>query len=265
MGIKKSSGKYILCLNPDVILDKDYITNIVKILEKNDNVGAATGKLLKYKFDNSEIKKTNIIDSLGIKIFRNHRFIEFGGGEKDNKQDNSNQEVFGVSGAAPIFQRSALEDAKFFMKNSDNIQYFDENLIAYKEDIDLSWRLRHAGWKCLLIPSALAFHDRWETGSEENNKDMISKRRKRSKIINYYSYRNHLLVNLENEFLSNIIICLPNILWYESKKFAYLLLFERETLMGFLDFVKFLPLTLKKRRGILTKSKIKPSDIRRWF
>ena len=264
LAIARSSGQYVLCLNPDIILAKDYIQLIVSALAKNQRVGSATGKILKYKVEAGQIKKTQIIDTLGLKILKNHRVVELGNNRKDQDRYNENREVFGVSGAAPIIRRSALEDIKH---STNDGQYFDQDFHSYKEDIDLAWRLQHANWQCLLVPQARAWHDRWETGSDQTdqNQEVIAKRQKKSARVNYYSYRNHLLVNLKNEFLINWLIYLPYIIWYELKKLVYLLLFERYTLKGLLDVIKFLPLTLKKRRDIFKKSKIKPSTIRRWF
>jgi len=265
LGIARSNSKYILCLNPDIILNKNYIQTAVTALEKNKPVGAVTGKILKYKLDNNQAVKTKIIDTLGLTILKSHRVVEKGANQEDRGQHHKTTKIFGVSGAAPVLRRQALESIQSGTGN--NIQYFDQSFHSYKEDVDLSWRLQHAGWQCLLVPSALAWHDRWETGSNQTDRDqeVITKRKRKSARVNYYSYRNHWLVNLKNEFLVNWLICSPYIVWYELKKLVYLIIFERHTLKGLLDIIKSLPLTLKKRRDIFKKSKIKPSAIRRWF
>ncbi|MFH2105585.1 MAG: glycosyltransferase family 2 protein [Parcubacteria group bacterium] len=259
IGIAKATGEYILCLNPDVFLAEDYIKNIVSLLEKNKQVGATQGKIFKCRFD-GQPEKTDTIDSLGTKILPNHQYVELGG-ERAAAKYQTATEVFGVSGAAPIFRRAALEKIK------KGQQYFDELFHSYKEDIDLSWRLRHAGWQCWLVPNAIAWHDRWETGSTESDRheEVVQRRRQKSSHINFYSYRNHFLVNLKNEFWLNLIIYAPYIAWYEIKKFFYLFLFERSTLRGLGAALKLLPLTLRQRHDILRGSKIKPSDVRRWF
>lgn len=259
IGITNATGQYILCLNPDVFLAKDYIKNIVSALEKNSQIGAAQGQILKCRFDD-QLEKTNKIDSLGTKILPNHQYVELGG-EKAAEKYQQTTEIFGVTGAAPIFRRTALEQ----IKNND--QYFDETFHTYKDDVDISWRLRHAGWQCWLVPSATAWHDRWETGSTSHDRqeEVVQRRRQKNSRVNYFSYRNHWLVNLKNEFGLNLFIYSPYIIWYEIKKIFYLLLFERGTLPALGDFLKLLPLTLRQRRDILRRSKIKSSDVRRWF
>lgn len=54
-----------------------------------------------------------------------------------------------VSGAAVVLRRTALAQ----------IGGFDARLFLYGEDVDLSWRLRAAGWKLRYVPEALAVHD----------------------------------------------------------------------------------------------------------
>lgn len=267
IGIQNSSGEYILCLNPDIILDKDYIKNIIVLFQKNLKIGAATGKLLKFKFHDNTIEKTNIIDSCGFKIFKSRRVNERGGGEMESQISNlksqmydKSEQIFGASGAAIMLKKEIIEKIKF------RGQYFDEDFFAYKEDVDLAFRLLHAGYESWFVPKAIAWHHRWETGTRtsEKSKDIIKKRQKRSKFVNYLSYRNHLYFLLKNEFFVNLLIYSPWILIYELKKLIFGLFFEKEIFRGLRDFAKNLSLTITKRRDILSKSVIKPKDIRKW-
>ena len=51
-------------------------------MDKNPNVGSLSSKILKFSLEGNvglkTVKKTDIIDSLGLKIFKSHRFIELG-------------------------------------------------------------------------------------------------------------------------------------------------------------------------------------------
>src|SRR3989338_5970990 len=49
LGIKNSSGEFIQLVNPDLILEPDYIEKMLKAFD-NPRVAAATGKLLPYDF-----------------------------------------------------------------------------------------------------------------------------------------------------------------------------------------------------------------------
>ena len=63
-------------------------------------------------------------------------------------------EVFGVSGAAAVYRRAFLDDARVFG------QAFDEAFFAYREDADLAWRGRLFGWKAIRASAATAWHVR---------------------------------------------------------------------------------------------------------
>lgn len=262
VGIKYSNGKYICFLNPDVILEKDYIKNAVEFFKDNDEVGSVSGKIFKYRFHSNSIKKTNIIDTKGLKLKKNHQVVEIDANKKDSFFKKNKREIFGVSAAAGIYIRDALNDIKAVSLNNN---YFDDIFFIYKEDVDLAFRLRHAGWKSYYLGDAVAYHDRWETGSSKKMLNIFRKRKEKNPKVNYFSYRNHLLMVLKNQYLSNLILYLPFIACYEIKKIIYFVLFEQKTLLGLFSFIKLIPLTLRKRNAILSKSKLKPSDLRRWF
>ncbi|MFC1613540.1 glycosyltransferase [Patescibacteria group bacterium] len=57
-------------------------------------------------------QECKIIDSVGLKIFKSNRVIEIGQGEQDNGQYDEVKEVFGVSGALPLYRKDALEDVR---------------------------------------------------------------------------------------------------------------------------------------------------------
>ncbi len=258
IGYKKSKGDFILVINPDVVLATDFIDKLLRAIQKDKTIGAISGKVLRWDFKSRN--KTNIIDTTGLKIFKNHRVIERGGGmTKDHY--NKSEEVFGLSGAVTLFRREALADVTY--KN----EVWDKIFMNYKEDIDLCFRLRIRGWKIIYIPEAISWHDRLETGSNEQEtfSKSISKRKKKSWAVNYYSYRNHLLLMAKDEFCINLLLYSPWILWYELKKFLYLLIFDRKTLKGAYDFIRKTPLTLSSRYDILKRRKIKARDIRKWI
>jgi len=173
LGIFASRGEYILCLNFDCYLEQDFLKEIAKIFSDKPEVGAVSGKLKKLV----NHTKTDFIDTAGISF---HRCFPADRGEwaSDRLCWNKSGFIFGPSGAAACYRRSALEDARF--KN----EYFDEDMFIYCEDIDLAWRLNLRGWKCWYTSSAIAYHERGST-----RKDSAWERR------NYFvtGFRNRLL------------------------------------------------------------------------
>jgi len=252
-GIHWTKSEYVLCLNQDIFLEQDFLKKAIDFLDTHPNVGSISGKLLRWNFKNKT--RTNLIDTIGLKIFKNHRVIDEKQGVRDNEEFNAPREIFGPSGAAPIYRRTALENIKL------NNEYFDEDFFIYKEDVDLAYRLRIGGWKSFNVPQAIGYHDR----SITKKGNVIANRTLKSQFANYYSYRNHLFVLAKNEYLINLIIYFPYIFWYEFKKFIYLLLFERKTLVRGLDFFKKLCKMFSKRKIIRQNRKISAKELRKWI
>jgi len=267
---KKEKVEFILIINPDIILAPNFLEELILEAEKRPEGGSFGGKLLKITIPPPSLRgkgsmpESKIIDSLGLKIFKNRRVIELGGGEKNNRRDENIVEVFGISGALTLYRSNALEDVKLSLNNSS--EYFDEDFFTYKEDIDLAWRLRLFGWKAIYVPRAIAFHHRLAPSKEKIRvNETIKLRKERPRTINYFSYKNHLLMLFKNEYLSNFLIHFPHIFWYELKKFIYLLFFEPKTLKALGEFFIQLPRIWQKRKIIMKRAKVGPKEIRKWF
>jgi GT2 family glycosyltransferase len=254
---------YIMCLNQDVILDKEYLNEAVKFLDKNKKVASITGKLLKWDFTNGE--KTNTIDSLGLELHKNYRVIDRLEGKADDGNHQVNEQVFGVSGAVPIYRRSSLEKVKIIgSKNRD--EFFDEDFFAYKEDVDLAFRLRLAGFKAYYIAKAIAWHDRSVGNSHlQSNWRIASAHRKKNKMVNYLSYRNHLLMLYKNCFRNNLFSNFLTVAWYEARKFVFMILFNRVDNKHVQSYRNLKPLMKNKRKQIKKLITISPEDIRKWY
>mgnify|MGYP005825941715 CR=1 FL=1 len=163
---------------------------------------------------------------------------------------NCQEEVFGVDGAAPLYRRSMLEDIKIFG------QYFDEAFFAHKEDVDLSWRARMFGWKCIYTPYAFAFHQRnFKSG----------KRQGIANEIKLHAVKNRYLLLLKNESAAGWKRDGAQIIYYDLKILAYLILFERSSLKAFKLIRQNWKTIQSWRQEINTRSKISPDEILRWF
>ncbi|MCD4760326.1 hypothetical protein K8R42_00325 [bacterium] len=141
-----------------------------------------------------------------------------------------------------------------------HLEYFDEDFFAYKEDIDLAWRLRLAGWENWLITNTNAYHHR--TVSKGRN---IKESRKYRGLANKMSYRNHLLTIYKNSFYKNLWRDYFQIKWYEFKKIIYFLLFERSTLAGVGEYLKMISKMKKKRKFAMKNRRVEADDIYKWF
>jgi len=180
--IRASTGTRVLCLNPDVVLSPDFVSQLVAAGEAHPEAGSLCGKLLRWD-PASQRHKTNVIDSTGIYFTRSMRHLDRGAEERDSGQYDRAQYVFGASGAAVMFRREFIEAV------SVEGEFFDEEFFAFREDADLAWRAQVMGWKCLHIPAAVAWHVRRVT--PERRRDLPL-------VINWHSVKNRFLMRGKN-------------------------------------------------------------------
>lgn len=188
-GIKIAKGKYILTLNHDVYLTLNYIENIIYVMDKNPNIGSTQG--IYY----SNLQKTKI-DSCGI-------YLNFGYSAKNIKRIPSfNKEIFGTCAAAAIYRKSLLS----------KIGFFDKNFISYYEDVDLSMRIKKAGFKNYFIKSATCVHLRGNSNNFENlNLSFINKYR----LLRKHKFGYKIYIAKTYDFLKFPIYYIKN------RKFAF--------------------------------------------
>ena len=256
-GIKQSRGEYVVLLNPDVVLDKDFIKEINKSFEKNPKIGAIQAKI--YQLNNH--KKTKIIDTVGSIIFKTGEVNDQGQGEKDKGQYNSLKEVFSVNGVAPAYRRTALNDVK--LKH----EYFDENFFSYVEDVDLGWRLRWKAWKTGFNPNAIIWHDRTSAKIATGDWSVFRKIRKSQSFwIRKMGWRNQWLLFIKNQSFSNALKFLYWFTLRQTKLFLYLLFFEPKVILSSIpEIILLLPKMLKKRRIIMKNRRVSNKEMGKWF
>jgi len=180
--IRASSGSWVLCLNPDVVLHKDFVSQLVAPGNAYPDVGGLCGKLLRWHSPN-EPRHPEIIDSTGIYFTRNMRHLDRGAEEPDHGQYDRAQYVFGATGAAALFRREFIDAV------SVDGQFFDEEFFSYREDADLAWRAQLMGQKYLYTPSAIAWHVRRVTPERREQLPFE---------INWHSIKNRWLMRAKN-------------------------------------------------------------------
>ncbi len=115
-------------------------------------------------------------------------------------------EVFGPSAGAALYRREHFED----------IGDFDESFFAYLEDVDLAWRARLAGWRCLFVAEATVRHEHSATGAEG------------SPFKNFHLGRNKVWTILKNYPLPQLIYLAPLIALYDLAAIPLTLLRSRD-------------------------------------
>ena len=273
MLFQKTKSEYFLCLNQDMVLEPDCLEKLVKFMDQHTDVAAVSPRLMKWEFSSRTF--TDVIDTLGLKVFRSRRVIEKYTGKQwsdlkpkmhlsfraERFRGDTALEVFGVSGALPVFRRSAINQITF----ADGT-FFDESYHSYKEDVDVAFRLQSAGYKSYTLLDAVAYHDRSAAGPQELGDITALKNKKtQSSWVKYHSYKNHLMTLYKNEYGQNLTLDFPFIVWYELKKFGYFLLFDRSVLKGLTEIWKLRHELGEKRSKIKEKRKLSSKELRKWW
>lgn len=155
VGIREARGELILTLNFDVVLEKDFLKELVSAIQTDPRVGWAAGYVLKL----ATYGLTGEIDCSGHYMTRSRYAHGFDLSKPFNLDDYSTPAyVFGASACAALYRRAMLEDIAV------DGEVFDEDFFAYFEDVDLDWRAQQRGWKCRYTPLALGYHMRGGTG-----------------------------------------------------------------------------------------------------
>jgi GT2 family glycosyltransferase len=204
---------------------------------------------------------TDIVDSAGLVMRKDRSAADRGAGEHDSAAYSEPTEVFGVSGALALLRAEAIDA----LREIDG-QVFDEDFFAYKEDVDIAWRLRLLGWSAAYVPSAEAFHYRGTGGAEKAGLwQRFIRRRQRSPLVNRLSTRNQLLLTAKDDDGINRLLHLPWICFQASGTFLSTLVLTPRALGAYVEAVALLPKMLKKRRAIMSRRKVTAEEIRGWF
>ena len=242
LGIKNSRGEFVLLLNPDVVLDKGFLSAMVEAIESDVSVGSVSGKVYKL-----EEREAHLLDTTGHVIFKNRLFTDRGDGEPDTGQYDSIEEIFGTCAGTGLYRRKMLEDVKI------GDEYFDEAFFLFLEDTDLSWRAQLRGWKCLYTPRAVARH--WRGGVAV----------RKSKLVELHNYKNRYMMIVKNDSGLSLFKSLHHFVITDTLKSAALLWRCPRALAGWWQVWRNMPALIRKRRIIQRNRTVGRKDFERWL
>jgi GT2 family glycosyltransferase len=224
IGIKMSRGEFILCLNDDVVLDKNFISQALKGFSLSDEIGMVSGKILRMD--------GLTLDSTGLFLTSSYSARERGYGRIDRGKFEKPGFIFGVSGAAAFYRKSMLEEVK------NKGEYFDSALRMFYEDLDLAWRANKRGWKGYYVPSARAFHVRGGSWRPPRGLNKPVARKYINDHLHYELIKNRYLVILKNANLFALLLHLLPVLLYDLCAWGYVLAFRPKVAAMFFSNLK---------------------------
>lgn len=180
-GYKKSDGKYLLLLNNDTEVTKDFLDILVKKMEADSSVGVIQPKI-------KLLDKPGYLDNAGsfftwIGFLRHRGFLQ-----KDGSEFDKEMEIFSAKGACMIIRKDIV----------DRIGLFDDKFFSYFEESDFCWRVWLSGYRVVFYPKSLIYH---KVGYTIKRLNVLQ--------INYHYYKNRiysLIKNLNSFNLFKVLI-----------------------------------------------------------
>ncbi len=158
-GLKLSSGRFVLFLNPDTILPEDCFEACIRFFREHPDAGAlgskmldGSGQFLKESKRAFPSPLTSLYKLFGLsKLFpRSAHFSRYHLGHLD---ENNNNEVDVLAGAFMMIKKEVL----------DQVGGFDERFFMYGEDVDLSYRIQKKGYKNYYFAGSPIIHFKGES------------------------------------------------------------------------------------------------------
>jgi O-antigen biosynthesis protein len=157
--IRIARGEYILVLNPDTLLEEETIKKCIAFMNDHPDAGALGVKMIngkgKYLPESKRALPTPAVAfykifGLSFLFPRSKLFARYHLSYLDPEKVH---EVEVLSGAFMFLRKSALDKAG----------WFDEDFFMYGEDVDLSYRLKKAGYKNYYFPETTIIHYKGES------------------------------------------------------------------------------------------------------
>lgn len=248
IGIRRFKSDYVLTLNPDITLDRDFVGNVVKAMDKEPrDTGSAQGLL--YRVERLG-EKSDTVDSMGVYMNPARRQNLRNAGKQVQNHMREPEYIFGPDGAAALYRRTMLEDIS--LGNG----VFDEDFFMHKEDVDVCWRAQLRGWKSVFVPDAVGHHVRT---FRPGQRTVIASG------LRIAALRNRYYLMVKNDTFLLWLRDLPWIFLYDLGIFFYVLLRERGSLVSYTQVVNNFRSLLAKRAAIQRSRKAGTVYMAQWF
>ncbi len=227
--------QWVALLNPDAEADPAWLGSLLQAADEN------TG----YRFFGSRMlsaEDPQMLDGIGDVYHASGLVWRAGHGRLEEATDSKPREIFSPCAAAALYRRQDILDAGGF----------DERFFCYSEDIDLGFRLRLAGLRCLYVPESVVAH----AGSGITGAT--------SEFTVYHGHRNLVWTYLKNMPGRLVWLYLPQHLIMNLVSIVWMTLRGRgmAVVKAKIDAIKGLGWVLRERKKIQGERKASVEEIR---
>jgi GT2 family glycosyltransferase len=228
--------QWIALLNPDAVPEPAWLERLITAARANPAYSFFASRLV-LAGDTDRLDGAGDVYSVNGLAWRRHH------GRSATTTALVPEEVFSPCAAAALYRRDAFLEAGGF----------DESYFCYFEDVDLAFRLRLAGHRCLYLPDAIARHV--GSASTGRGSDFSVYLGHRNLVWTYVKNMPWLLLAayLPHHILLNVV----SVAWFSLRgRRRVILRAKRDALRG-------LPRAWRQRRNIQAARKIGLRDLRR--
>ena len=229
-GVKRARGEYIILLNNDTKVQKNWLIELVKVAQSDKTIGLCTSKLLLFSKRDTVNYAGGFIHYLGFSW-------PIGLFEKDGKKFDELKETTQASGGSLLIKRNLIK----------RIGMLDGDFFLYVEDTDYSWRARLNGFKIFYVPKSMVYHKYGATISRENKGEKI-----------YFLERNRIVMLLKDYSLKTLLVLVPMLILFELALIVFL---PMPKLRGYVSIFRNFERILKKRIEVQKLRKISDKQI----
>jgi GT2 family glycosyltransferase len=192
----KASADYVLLLNNDTVVDKHFLTELVRAADNDATIGVIGPKICWYD-------APNVIQSTGVRInFWTGRIMVLNKGKRDDEIGHFTEDVLlpadVVVGACFLIKRKVIEE----------VGKLDPTYFCYGEELDWCVRISRAGYRIVCDLNSKIWHKRQASTS------------KVKQFAEYYPHRNWVINERKHarvpQFVSFLLLypayCIPGLL-----------------------------------------------------
>jgi GT2 family glycosyltransferase len=236
-GAAMAQGRWLALLNSDAFPEPAWL----------DTLLARARARSEFSFFSSQqvsAADPDIIDGTGDMYALNGRAWRRDYLHRASETPRQEEEVWGACAASALYLRSVFEEAGGF----------DEEYFCYSEDVDLAFRLRLRGYRCLHVPDAVVHHIGSATSGGE-----------RSAFAVYHGFRNSEWTWFKNMPWPLVITLLPAHAWLIVTELRYARSIGqlRTALRAKRDGLRGLPGLFARRREVQRARRIGIDELRR--
>lgn len=171
LGLKVATGRYLMIMNPDIIVFPGALETLVKYLDEHSDVGLVGPRLSNpdgtlqhscYRFHTpwTPLLRRTPIGALGFARRALDRFL------MEDEDHSKPMDVDWLLGGAIVARRTAV----------DRVGLLDERFFMYFDDVDWCRRFWEAGFRVVYVPNAYMVHFHQRASAEAQWWGILSSR-----------------------------------------------------------------------------------------